>query len=112
MQVDEPQAVLVEPLPYLLDLPPGVEEVGVPVVAPVDVREAGLGDAPRTVLEEFAKIKSGDVVLPARSRNDRVNKTIRLRCVTTPDEAQKVLLNRLGLSLPQRLRRIDEVIQM
>jgi len=28
------------------------------------------------------------------------------------DEAQKVLLNRLGLSLPQRLRRIDEVVQM
>lgn len=76
------------------------------------MRRAGLGDAPRTVLEEFAKIKSGDVVLPARSRNDRINKTIRLRCVTTPDEAQKVLLNRLGLSLPQRLRRIDEVIQM
>ncbi len=76
------------------------------------MRRAGLGDAPRTVLEEFAKIKSGDVVLPARSRNDQVNKTIRLRCVTTPDEAQKVLLNRLGLSLPQRLRRIDEVIQM
>jgi len=76
------------------------------------MRRAGLGDAPRTVLEEFAKIKSGDVVLPARSRNALVSKTIRLRCVTTPDEAQKVLLNRLGLSLPQRLRRIDEVIQM
>jgi hypothetical protein len=54
----------------------------------------------------------GDVVLPARARNAQVSKTIRLRCVTTPDEAQKVLLNRLGLSLPQRLRRIDEVIQM
>jgi len=76
------------------------------------MRRAGLGDAPRTVLEEFVRIKSGDVALPARSRNDRVNKTIRLRCVTTPDEAQKVLLNRLGLSLPQRLCRIDEVIQM
>jgi len=41
-----------------------------------------------------------------------LSKTIRLRCVTTPDEAQKLLLNRLGLTLPQRLRRIDEVIQM
>jgi transposase len=73
---------------------------------------AGLGDAPRTLLEEFAKIKSGDVVLPARSNNCQTRKTIRLRCVTTPDAAQKVLLNRLGLTLPQRLRRIDEVIQM
>ena len=58
-------------------------------------RRAGLGDAPRIVLEEFTKIKSGDV-----------------RCVATPDEARKVLLNRLGVSLPQRLRRIDEVAQM
>jgi transposase len=76
------------------------------------MRRAGLGDAPRTVLQEFAKIKSGDVVLPACGRNAKVSKTIRLRCVTTPDEAQKVLLNRLGLTLPQRLRRIDEVMQM
>jgi len=50
--------------------------------------------------------------LPACGGNAQVSKTIRLRCVTTPDEAQKLLLNRLGLTLPQRLRRIDEVIQM
>jgi len=73
---------------------------------------AGLGDAPRTLLEEFAKIKSGDVVLPTRTSDGRTAKTVRLRCVTTPDQAQKVLLNRLGLNLPQRLRRIDEVVQM
>ena len=72
---------------------------------------AGLGDAPRTLLEEFAKIKSGDVVLPAEMA-DGSRRTIHLRCVTTPDEAQKVLLNRLGLTLPQRLRRIGEVAQM
>jgi transposase len=75
------------------------------------MRGAGLGDAPRTLVEEFTKIKSGDVVLPARWA-DGTEKTVHLRCVTTPDEAQKVLLNRLGLSLPLRLRRIDEVAQM
>jgi transposase len=75
------------------------------------MRQAGLGDAPRTLIEEFAKIKSGDVVLPARMA-DGSQRTIRLRCVTTPDEAQKMLLNRLGLTLPQRLRRIDQVAQM
>ena len=75
------------------------------------MHRAGLGDAPRTLLEEFGKIKSGDVVLPARM-GDGTERTIRLRCVTTPDEAQKVLLNRLGLTLPHRLRRIDEVAQM
>ncbi len=37
---------------------------------------------------------------------------IRLRYVTEPDPAQKVLLNRLGLKLPRRLRRLDEVAQM
>jgi len=59
------------------------------------MRRAGLGDAPRTLIEEFAKIKSGDVVLPAQMA-DGSHRTIHLRCVTTPDEAQEVLLNRLG----------------
>ena len=59
----------------------------------------------------LAKIKSGDVVLPARMA-DGSHRTIHLRCVTTPDEALQVLLNRLGLTLPQCLRRIDEVDQM
>ena len=39
-------------------------------------------------------------------------RTIRLRCVNTPDEAQKALLNRLGLTPPQRLRTVNEVEQM
>ena len=76
------------------------------------MKRAGLGDAPRTLLEEFSKIKSGDIVLPTRTMYGQPKKTIRLRCVTTPDEAQKILLNRLGLVLPQRLRRIDEITQM
>ena len=75
------------------------------------MRGAGLGDAPRTLVEEFAKIKSGDVVLPAQWA-DGTERIVHLRCVTTPDDAQKVLLNRLGLTLPLRLRRIDEVAQM
>jgi transposase len=75
------------------------------------MRRAGLGDAPRTLVEEFAKIKSGDVVLPAQM-GDGSRRIIHLRCVSTPGEAQKVLLNRLGLTLPQRLRRIDEVAQL
>ena len=75
------------------------------------MRKAGLGDAPRTLIEELAKIKSGDVVLVAHSTKGP-ERQIRLRCVTTPDKAQKVLLHRLGVMLPQRLRRIDEVPQM
>ena len=72
------------------------------------IQRAGLGDAPRTLLEEFAKIKSGDVVLQAQSREGGPTRTIRLRCVPEPDAAQKALLSRLGLTLPRRLRRIDE----
>jgi transposase len=76
------------------------------------MHRAGLGDAPRSLLQELARIKSGDVVLPTRGREGQPHKTIRLRCVTVPDEPQKVLLNRLGLTIPQRLRRIDELSQM
>ena len=75
------------------------------------MRRGGLGDAPRTALEELARIKSADVVLPARSKVGQMTR-IRLWCVTAPDQAQKVLFNRLGLRLPQRLRRIDQVVQM
>ena len=75
------------------------------------MQRVGLGDAPRTLLEEFAKIKSGDVVLQAQSRGGGPSRTIRLRCIPEPDAAQKVLLSRLGLILPKRLRRIDEVAE-
>jgi len=64
------------------------------------------------VLEELAKIKSGDVVPPTQSKRGHHTGSVRLRYVTEPDEAQKVLLNRLGITLPRRLRRIDEVAQM
>ena len=71
-------------------------------------RHGQLGDAPRPLVAELAKIKSGDVVLPAQSRDDSPRQ-IRLRCVTEADPAQKVLLRRLGITLPRRLRRLDEL---
>jgi transposase len=68
------------------------------------MRRSSLGDAPRPLLEELAKIRSGDVVLPTKTSAGAPGPTVRLRCVTEPDAAQKVLLNRLGLTLPRRLR--------
>jgi transposase len=59
----------------------------------------GLGNSPRTVLEELARIQSNDVVLPTASHGQ-----IRLRCVTQPDAAQAALLDRLGIVLPKRMR--------
>lgn len=60
---------------------------------------AGLGNSPRTILEELARIQSHDVVLPTATHGQ-----IRLRCVTQPDAAQGALLDRLGISLPKRMR--------
>jgi len=76
------------------------------------MRASGLGDVPRRLVEEFARIKSGDQVLPTCRRDRSPGRTLRVRCVTTPDAAQKVLLNRLGLTIPQRLRYLDDVAQM
>ena len=76
------------------------------------MQAAGLGDAPRTLLDELSKIKSGDVVLPARSPKGGPERTVRLRCVTEPDEAQRVLLHRLGVTPPRRLRRLDEIAEL
>jgi transposase len=76
------------------------------------MKASGLGDAPRRLVEEFARIKSGDVVLPTRTPDGQPGKTVRVRCVTTPDAAQKVLLNRLGLTVPQHLRYLEEIAQM
>ena len=75
------------------------------------MRHAGLGDAPRTLIEDLARIKSGDVTLRARAQCGGLERQITLRCVTEPDEAQAVLLHRLGLTLPRRLRRLDNVNQ-
>ena len=60
---------------------------------------AGLGNSPRTILEELARIQSHDVVLPTTTHGE-----IGLRCVTQPDPAQAALLDRLGLVLPKRMR--------
>jgi transposase len=62
-------------------------------------QRAGLGNSPRTVLEELARIQSHDVVLPTAAHDQ-----IRLRCVTQPDAAQATLLDRLGIVLPKRMR--------
>jgi transposase len=60
---------------------------------------AGLGNSPRTLLEEFARIQAHDVILPTHTHGE-----LRLRCVTQPDAAQAALLDRLGIVLPKRIR--------
>ncbi|MGH7820182.1 MAG: IS1634 family transposase, partial [Candidatus Binatia bacterium] len=62
---------------------------------------AGLGNSPRTILDELAEVRSTDVVLPLAEDPRR---ELRLRCVVRPDRDQAVLLDRLGLHLPERLK--------
>ncbi len=59
---------------------------------------SGLGHGPRPVIEEFDRIKTNDVILPTSAGRE-----IRIRCVTTPDESQRILLGRLGMKIPSRL---------
>lgn len=62
---------------------------------------AGLGHSPRTILSELSRIHAADIVLPL---DDGSKRELRLRCVVRPDREQELLLQRLGLSLPERLR--------
>jgi len=66
---------------------------------------AGLGDEPRRVLDELARIKLVDVVVPTRC-----GRQIRRRCVTRPDDHQAILLQRLGLNLPSHLPVTDKKV--
>jgi hypothetical protein len=62
-------------------------------------QRAGLGNSPRTILEELARIQAHDVALPTATHGQ-----IHLRWVTQPDAAQAALLDRLGVILPKRMR--------
>jgi transposase len=72
-------------------------------------QRAGLGNSPRTILEELGRIQSTDVVLPLA---DDSRRELRIRCVVRPDPAQALLLDRLGLRLPERLRAPSHVDEM
>lgn len=61
---------------------------------------AGLGSGARTIIEECARIKASAVLLRTSAGRD-----VLLCCVTRPDPAQRALLQRLGLTLPERLGR-------
>jgi len=66
---------------------------------------AGLGTAPRKLLEELREIKSLDVVLPAK------NRMIRLRTVSKAPQALRILLHRLNLPLPNQPKIVEKEVQ-
>jgi hypothetical protein len=59
---------------------------------------AGLGDEPRKVFQELSQLRMVDVVIPTRQGVE-----LRRRCVERPDSHQAILLQRLGLELPESL---------
>jgi len=66
----------------------------------------GLGTAPRKLLEEMAEVRSMDVVLPTRA-----GPAIRLRTVSRPEKHLAILLQRLSLPLPNKPKKIQNVVQ-
>jgi len=62
-------------------------------------KKAGLGDEPRKVFDEIAEIKAVDIAMPTRQGT-----VIRNRCIAQPTKAQAILLQMLGLHLPQRMK--------
>jgi transposase len=66
---------------------------------------SGLGSAPRKLLEELAEVRSLDVVLPTGA-----GQKIRLRVVSRPEPRLAILLGHLGLPLPNRPKKIENVV--
>ncbi len=65
------------------------------------MERAGIGNSPRALLDELRAIRSTDVVLPT---DERERRELRIRCVVRPEKPAQMLLDRLGLQLPERLR--------
>jgi transposase len=61
-------------------------------------KQAGLGNEPRTVLEEIKNLTLVDVVLLTRTQIE-----IRIRCVSKPEPSMAFLLHKLDLKPPERL---------
>ena len=69
------------------------------------MKASRLGDSPSELLRELAAVKSGDIMLPTRTPDGAPGATLLIRCVTRPDTHVEVLLNRLGIELPNHLKR-------
>ena len=62
-------------------------------------KRAGLGDEPRQVLDEISQFKVVDVILSTKQGTN-----ITKRCISQPTTSQAILLQKLGLHLPQYMK--------
>ena len=67
----------------------------------------GLGDAPRKLLEQMAEVRSLDIVLPTGTDAE-----IRLRTVNRPETHLAILLQKLGLPLPNKPKSVQKRSEM
>jgi len=67
---------------------------------------SGLGSSPAKLLEEFREIRSMDIVMPVKDRNP-----VRLRIVAKPDDHVRVLLQKLGIKIPNRPKNVENVVK-
>ena len=103
----------VEPIPVLADPPYvrmnvdiGDHRIGGPAASVV----GGIanGTPIEEVLGELSKILSGDVVLPTVRADGWAGPTLRVRRVAVPEDHPRVLLDRPGPQLPERLGSLEE----
>ncbi|MCB1124950.1 MAG: IS1634 family transposase [Verrucomicrobiae bacterium] len=73
------------------------------------MRAKGLGDCARQLLLELDELRSLDVVLPVRTGLGTEPTELRLRMVARPEPALAILLERLGLELPQRPKFVERL---
>jgi transposase len=72
------------------------------------MKSRGLGSCARQLVGAIATIQSMDVVLPVRQGEQTVE--LHLRTVAKPDRLVAELLARLGLHLPARSRKVENVV--
>jgi transposase len=65
-------------------------------------QRAGLGDEPRRVLAELSMLHLVDVVLPTQDGTE-----IRKVCIARPTKHQAILLERLGMELPEHINQTE-----
>ena len=69
------------------------------------MKASGVGTAPRKLLEEMKEVRSIDVILPTDAGKD-----VRLRIVSKPVKRLGILLKYLDLPLPNKPKRISNVV--
>lgn len=70
------------------------------------MKAKGLGTCARRLVEEMTEVRSLDVILPVKDRP-----SVRLRLVGRPEPHLAALLHQLGLPLPNRGKRIENVVE-